>query len=307
MARSAGGPNGSAADGTRIVAASDRVVEYEEPPRQKTGIYIGILVTLLVILGGLLYLLSRELGVGNSNAQIAMPTVIGKTEAEANAILRDAGLKVTKQEVVDEANDAGKVIDQNPDPGVQVKKDSQVTIKVSLGAPSANIPDVRGRKVDAATSALESAGFQVRTVRRTDVAAVVDTVIDQDPKPGAGKRGATVTLTVSNGAEQVRVPDVRGRAEGDAANLMGQSGFKTTTSVEQSSTVAAGLVIRTEPDAGTRLDKGETVTLVVSNGAPATTSPPVTAAPSTTSGPVITLFPPPTTTTLPPPTTTTTI
>ena len=155
-----------------------------------------------------------------------------------------------------------------------MKKDSEVTITVSQGAPSATVPDVRGRKLDAATDALESADFQVKTVRRTDAAAEVDVVIDQDPKPGPGKRGATITLVVSNGPEQVRVPEVRGRPEGEAANLLGQSGFKTRTSTEQSTTVGAGLVIRTEPDPGTRLDKGETVTLVVSNGAPATTAPP---------------------------------
>ncbi len=305
MPRTMGG-NGSGFEGTRIATAGERVVEYEEPPRQRTGIYIGILVVLLVILGGLLYLLSRELGVGNSNAQISMPTVIGKTESEANALLRDAGLRVTKKEVTDEANEAGKVIDQDPDPGVQVKKDSEVTITVSQGAPSATIPDVKGRKVDAATEALEADGFQVRTVRRTDLAAAVDVVIDQDPKPGPGKRGAVVTLTVSNGPEQVRVPEVRGKPEGEAANLLGQSGFKTKTSVEQSATVAAGLVIRTEPDAGTRLDKGETVTLVVSNGAPATTSPPTTEAPPTTNGPIITIFPTTVPTTVPPTTTSTT-
>ncbi len=290
MPRTAGGgPNGSAADGTRIAGPGERVVEYEEPPRQRTGIYIGILVLLLVILGGLLYLLSRELGVGKGASQISMPTVIGKTESEATAILREAGLRVTKKEVTDEANEAGKVIDQDPDPGIEVKKDTEVTITVSQGAPSATVPDVRGRTLDAATDSLESADFQVRTVRRTDAAAPVDTVIDQDPKPGPGKRGATITLVVSNGPEQVQVPEVRGRPEGEAANLLGQAGFKTRTSVEQSATVAAGLVIRTEPDPGTRLEKGETVTLVVSNGAPATTAPPTTPAPPTTSGPVITL------------------
>ena len=208
-----------------------------------------------------------------------MPTVIGKTESEANAILREAGLKVTRREEANEANDAGKVIKQNPDPGVEVNKGSEVIITVSQGAPSATVPDVRGRGVDAATEALENAGFVVRTVRRTDDTADVDTVIDQDPKPGPGKRGATITLIVSNGQEQVRVPEVRGRPEGEAANLMGQAGFRTRTRVEQSETVDAGLVIRTEPDTGSRLDKGETVTLVVSNGAPATTLPPETTLP----------------------------
>ncbi len=245
-----------------------------------------------MILGGLLYLLSRELGVGGDGGEIAMPTVIGKTEAEANAILREAGLRVTKKEVTDEANEAGKVIDQDPDPAVQVEKDTEVTITVSQGAPSATVPDVRGRKLDAATEALESAGFQVRNVRRTDAAAAVDTVIDQDPKPGPGKRGADITLVVSNGPEQVQVPDVRGRPEGEAANLLGQAGFRTRTSVEQSTTVAAGLVIRTEPDAGTRLDKNERSPWWCPTAPRPPPRPPVTNAPTTTTAPIITIFPP---------------
>jgi eukaryotic-like serine/threonine-protein kinase len=305
MPRTGGGPNGAGTGGTRIVTADDRMVEYEEPPRQRTGIYIGILVVLLVILGGLLYLLSRELGVGNDNVEIAMPTVIGKNEGEATSILRDAGLRVTKREVADETNERGKVVDQDPDPGVTVKKDSQVTITVSQGAPSASVPDVRGRHVDAATDALESAGFQVRTVRRSDAAAAVDTVIDQDPKPGQGRRGAVVTLIVSNGPEEVRVPEVRGRTEGEAANLLGQAGFKTQSRTEQSETVVPGVVIYTEPAAGTQLEKGETVTLVVSSGAPVTTDPPATFPPPITFPPIITTLPPQTTTTEPPVTTTT--
>jgi serine/threonine-protein kinase len=234
-----------------------------------------------------------------------MPTVIGKTENEANTILREAGLKVTRREEANEANDAGKVIKQNPDPGAQVKKGSEVIITVSQGAPSATVPDVRGRGVDLATTALEDAGFVVRTVRRTDTAAAVDTVIDQDPKPGPGKRGATVTLTVSNGAEQVRVPDVRGRPEGEAANVLGQAGFRTQTRVEASTTVDAGVVIRTEPDSQTRLDKGETVTLIVSSGSPATIPPPETTLPPVvTTSPPFTIFPTTTVTTAPVTTTT---
>jgi serine/threonine-protein kinase len=117
-----------------------------------------------------------------------------------------------------------------------------------------------------------------------------------------------VTLTVSKGVEQIQVPDVRNFREGDAANQLGQAGFRTATRNEFSDTTAAGTVIRTEPAAGTPLERNATVTLVISNGpAPTTTQPPVPTTATTQPPPATTAPPPTTTTTRPPVTSTTTI
>ena len=285
-------------DGTRIATGSQLAGDYGDRPRQRTGIYIGILVVLLMILAGLLFLLSRELGVGGTT-QVTVPQVIGKSQEDAISELRDAGLKVVKKEVPDESNAAGKVTDQDPKAGAKVDEGSEIVVTVSQGAPSATIPDVKGRNVDVATDLLESAGFQVRTTRRNDATVKPDDIIEQNPAPGPAKRGDTVTLVVSNGPEQIRVPDVRNLTEGEAANTLGQAGFKTATRIEASLSVPSGRVISTEPDARTPLNRGDTVTLVVSSGSPATTA----TSPPTTSSFFTTLFP---TTTAPPATTTTT-
>jgi eukaryotic-like serine/threonine-protein kinase len=295
MARAGDGMDGTG--DTRIVTDGQLPVEYGGRPNQRTGIYIGILVVLLVILAGLLFLLGRELGVGGTS-EVTVPQVIGKNQEDAESELRDAGLKAVKHEVPDESNAAGKVTDQNPKAGAKVKDGSEVTITVSQGAPSATIPDVRGKNVDAATDQLETAGFQVKTTRRNDPTVKPDLVVEQSPAPGPAKRGDTVTLVVSNGPEQIRVPDVRNLPEAEAANNLGQAGFKTASRTEPSLSVPAGRVIDTEPPARTSLNRGDTVTLVVSSGSPNTT---VTAPP--TSAPFFTIFP---TTTVPPPTTTTT-
>ena len=297
--------NDQGTDGTRIMTGGGvgggggggAPVEYSDGrPSQRTGIYIGILVVLLLILAGLLFLLSRELGVGGTS-EVTVPQVIGRNQEDAESELRDAGLKVVKKEVPDESNAAGKVTDQDPKAGAKVDEGSEITITVSQGAPSATIPDVRGRNIDTATDQLESAGFQVKTTRRNDPTVKPDEVVEQTPAPGPAKRGDTVTLVVSNGPEQIRVPDVRNLPEGEAANSLGQAGFRTATRLDASLTVPAGRVIDTEPPGRTSLNRGDTVTLIVSTGSPVTT---VTAPP--TSAPFFTIFP---TTTVPPPTTTT--
>ncbi len=297
----------SRVDGTRVVAPGDTLVELEDRPRARTSTYIVILAVLLALLGGLLFLLSRQLGVGGAQ-NVTVPLVIGDKEADATKKLSDAGLKAVPKEVQDEVNPVGQVTAQAPLANVQVKKGSTVTISVSAGAPIVEVPDERNRTLDAATDDLTTAGFRVAT-NAVNSDKAPNTVLDQSPVPGDRKpKGSTVTLTVSKGLEQITVPTVRGQTASDAANVLGQAGFRTTTRSEASSDVDPGDVIRTEPAAGTPLDRNSTVTLVVSSGpAPTTTQAPVITSPPTTA-PVttITLFPPTTTTTTRPSTTTST-
>ncbi|MDP8937063.1 MAG: Stk1 family PASTA domain-containing Ser/Thr kinase [Actinomycetota bacterium] len=287
-----------AMDGTRVVPAAE-VVEYEERPRQRTGTYIGILVLLLAILAGLLYLLSRELGVGGTD-DVVVPSVIGLQEPDARRQLEDLGLEVRKEEIADENSPAGLVVDQDPKMGAKVSEGDAVTIRVSTGAPLVDLPDVRNRSLEAATDALEPGRFVVRTRLVPDERVRENFVIDQEPKPGRAPRGSEVLLTVSSGPPEQRVPDVTGRDADEAANILGQAGFRTSSRQESNTTFANGKVIRTEPGAGTPLDKGSAVVLIVSSGPP-----PTTAAPTTTAPPIVTVPITPTTT-RPRPTTTST-
>ncbi|HYI15558.1 MAG TPA: Stk1 family PASTA domain-containing Ser/Thr kinase, partial [Thermomicrobiales bacterium] len=90
-------------------------------------------------------------------------------------------------------------------------------------------------------------------------------VISQDPAPGETlPLGETITIVVSRGTEIVSIPDVRGEDEAEAAGLLESLGFVVETINEPSSSVAAGLVIRTQPV--TEAPSGSIVTLVISSG-----------------------------------------
>jgi eukaryotic-like serine/threonine-protein kinase len=277
-----------AVDGTRVVTA-DEVVDYDERPRQRPGRYIAILVLLLAILGGLLYLLSRELGVGGVQ-EVVVPSVVGQDESAARRQLDDVGLDVRKEDVADAARPPGQVVDQDPPMGTKVRKGSAVTIRVSTGPPEVDLPDVRNRTLDVARQTLEAAKFSVRTQFEPNERVRENVVVDQDPRPGRARQGSEVLLTVSSGPPEERVPDVSGRSADEAANILGQAGFRTSSRQEASTAMEAGRVIRTEPAADTPLEKGSTVVLVVSTGPP-----PTTAAPTTTAPPVTVLPTTPTT------------
>ena len=291
----------SGIDGTRVVAPGDTLVQYDDRPRARTSTYIIILVVLLALLGALLFLVGRQLGVGGAE-EVTVPQVIGLRDTDADRQLRDAGLKPQRREVEDEVNPPGQVVAQDPLANTQVRRGATVVMSVSSGAPIVEVPDVRNRPLDAAREALIAAGFRVGPTNQVNSDQEPNTVLDQAPAAGTRQpKGSNITLTVSKGVEQIAVPNVRGRTQSDAANVLGQAGFRTTTRPEASSDFDQGTVIRTEPASGTPLERNSVVTLIVSSGpAPTTTQPPVTAPPTTpqpTLLPTVTIFPSTTSTT----------
>jgi serine/threonine-protein kinase len=106
-------------------------------------------------------------------------------------------------------------------------------------------------------------------------------VFRQDPAAGAElDRGDTVTYWVSRGKPQATVPDLTGLSQPSAEAALADAGLELgTVAQEQSDTVPAGAVIRQDPAAGEEVDKGSSVSIVVSTGSP---SPSPTPTPSPT-------------------------
>jgi beta-lactam-binding protein with PASTA domain/predicted Ser/Thr protein kinase len=131
----------------------------------------------------------------------------------------------------------------------------------------ADVPDVVGQRSATAAQTLNNAGFEVRIqpVESADVAK--DRVISQSPGPhDQAKEGSTVTLTVSGGPGDAAVPDVVGLTEKSAQNRLEKAGFKSRSRLEASDAVEKGRVIEVSPPTGSLLERGQTVTLVVSGG-----------------------------------------
>jgi serine/threonine-protein kinase len=151
---------------------------------------------------------------------------------------------------------------------VKAEKGSDVTIFVSSGAAPLNVPDVVGQDEAAARAALERAGFtNVTVTSRADNDAPAGRVLEQTPRANdQAAKDAPVTLIVSSGREKVVVPDVRGRDLAEAANLLGQQDFQTTTRSQASDSVAEGKVITTDPPPGQQADRNSLVTIFVSTG-----------------------------------------
>ena len=136
------------------------------------------------------------------------------------------------------------------------------------GTQKVSVPTVVGADQANAEAKLRQDGFHVNTVPKT-AEQPAGQVIGQDPTGGTKvKKGSTVTLTVSAGPQQVAVPQVVGLTVSSARGRLQKVGLEASEREQNSDTVAAGRVISVSPPEGQKVDKGSSVTLVVSTGKP---------------------------------------
>jgi serine/threonine-protein kinase len=92
-------------------------------------------------------------------------------------------------------------------------------------------------------------------------------VLDQFPQPGQLiSATSTITFVVSLGPQVIDLPNVVGLRVINAKVQLEQLGFRVVVIEEPSTSVSEGFVIRTEPVAGVRPPRGETITVVYSIG-----------------------------------------
>jgi beta-lactam-binding protein with PASTA domain len=145
----------------------------------------------------------------------------------------------------------------------------------SSGA-SVTVPSVTGQSEAAAATTLRRAGLVPVPALTASATVASGTVIGETPPAGSvvGK-GTRVTISVSIGPGSSALLNVVGLTAAQATAKLKAAGFKPTTETQSSATVASGRVISTDPPAGTELQAGSQVTVVVSGGPAQTTVPDV--------------------------------
>ncbi len=279
------------ADATRALPTSAAPAAEEEGDKdegknrtRRYAVMLAILIVLLLVAG---FFLGRSLGYFGGGPTFALRDVVGQQVFPATAALRSDGLKVNQHNEI--SQDApGIVLASDPRQGSLVKKGDTVTLDVAVAPPPKKVSVPAGLVGSSLTSAqalLQQAGLN-SSVKYVVNNAAKGTVLGA--APGAGttvNQGTTVVLTVSSGPANVTVPSVAGQTQAGAGATLGNAGLNVGNVSQQFSTqYAAGLVITSNPSAGTSIPPGSSVDLVVSEGPPAppTTPPTTTTTPSTT-------------------------
>ena len=198
--------------------------------------------------------------------RVTIPAVAGQTYEQALSSLREEGLTARRRNVYSDTVPSGSVVSTDPGGGGRVHPSRVVTVTVSRGVEQVTDPDLSGLSAQEARRRLGSARLVYREAavysESVDEGRVVSQSVAADT---AVNHDSAVTVTISKGRQPIRVPNVVGKSEADANNAIRKAGLTVSRQEEHSDTVAQGVVISQDPSKGT-VHRGDSVTVVVSQG-----------------------------------------
>ncbi len=144
-----------------------------------------------------------------------------------------------------------------------------VALLLALGPSAARVtvPDVTGKTQAVAVATLRRAGLDPKVSLAANANVASGLVIGETPPGGTiVQEGSSVNVVVSTGPGSRALPNVEGKKSTEAMKILRDDGFAPSPQSQSSETVAKGLVISTNPPAGTEVQVGSPVTVLVSSG-----------------------------------------
>jgi eukaryotic-like serine/threonine-protein kinase len=258
---------GAAAGGTAVMMQPPLDPVRSDHGRKRRRWPIVLVVVLLVlVIAATAFALVRAMGGGSA----IVPSVVGQSKAAALTALQAKGFTGKVQDEYSDTFAAGLVTRQAPAAGTNLRKGEPVDIWVSKGSATVLLTDFRGWKPDAVKSWLSQNQLHGDQHSGTNSSVSKGEVYKQDPLAGSNvQKGDTITYWVSNGKPQASVPDLSTLTQAEAQAALTTAGLVLgTVSPQTSSSVPSGQVISQTPLAGTQVDKGSQVSIVVSSGTP---------------------------------------
>ncbi|HEV8022946.1 MAG TPA: Stk1 family PASTA domain-containing Ser/Thr kinase [Candidatus Lustribacter sp.] len=255
----------------RQSAAPDRppsngVAAFDEPmPPAFDRRWIPFFALMLIVAGVVGYLGARALG---PRKDIPVANFVNNSSMQAQQSLVGDGLRPDVRTEASETVPLDRVIRQDPPVGSMTSRGATVVLFVSSGPPLVPIPDVKGFTAADAQHMLAGTKFKTKIEGRFDATAAKDTVLDVSPAAGtSAAEGSTITLTVSQGRQPVRVPQLVGAAVDAARAQLAPLGLKLNVDQQTpSDLIPSGTIISQAQTGGSSVDPGSTIGVTVSTG-----------------------------------------
>lgn len=131
--------------------------------------------------------------------RVPVPDLVGYDQRLADRLLSAAGLRVARVEQAQAPAPRGVVVNTRPPAGTALLPGSDVTLVVSLGAPTITVPNLIGLTQFEAELTLQETNLVLgTTLIRTSPADVPGTIIVQSPGPGTlAAAGTAVNVTIA--------------------------------------------------------------------------------------------------------------
>ena len=148
--------------------------------------------------------------------------------------------------------------------------------KVWTNQETVTVPEVKGKQLALARQILEDNRLRVNVAETYDSNVPAGQVVSQDPDVGKTvKSDRLVTIYVSKGGEAIDMPDLAGLAKSAAVERLQKLGLNLGSVYEKDSSSEPGTVLSHDPTTGTKINRGQTIDLVVSRGEPRVEEPTV--------------------------------
>ena len=198
-----------------------------------------------------------------------VPGVAGLSEEEATETLEEAGFEVAVNRVNSANVEEGDVVNSEPGGGTTATNGSTVTINVSRGPKLVKVPVLVGAQRDVAVERIRGRGLEP-SVSEEESSQPSGQVLSQSPD--AGERvapGSAVSIVVSSGEEESKVPNVIGQERREAVEAVRAAGLVPVVEEEETEVPGqGGRVVDQFPPPGRELPGGTEVTLVVGKFVP---------------------------------------
>lgn len=213
-------------------------------------------------------------GAETVKTEFSVPNVVGKTieEAEADEAVREAFTIVTVGQRSSAEYAAGQIIEQTPAAGRIVRENREISVFVSTGVKSAEMPDVVNQEHRAAKIMLRELGLNLNIdVSAEEYSDTISAgyVIRSEPTAGETLReGATVTLILSKGPDTktATVPSLTELPLPQAQQMLSNLGLICLIEYDYDDAIPVDYVISQSVSATTTVEQGSSVRLVVSLG-----------------------------------------
>ena len=261
-------------------------------PNLEKIMFVGGIIVAVIIVCIIIVLIGKAFGLfkfGSKNKEddqaveevesVEVPKLVGEQYADAQKALEGLGLLIKPSYEVSDDFEEGQIMSQSVKEGEMVDPGTTISVTVCSGEESFSLPSLENKEQSAAESALRELGLEC--VIESDYSDTVDVgkVISTNPASGSDViKGQKITVIVSKGSEVKTgtVPTLANMTQADAQAAISAAGFKVgTVSEGYSDSVMEGRVISQSVNAGTKLEQGKSIDIVISKGADTVTVPSV--------------------------------
>jgi beta-lactam-binding protein with PASTA domain len=227
------------------------------------------LIALLIFITAFMAYITMVLTIRGEEVNVPDLESLNTTEAIQILSELDLKLRIEEKRQYSKGVEEGKIIKQEPSPGISIKRNNTIRVTLSAGTRTIIVPSLIGQSARNASSIFASKGLNLSTVSQVHCDYVVtNNIIAQEPLPASELiRGSRVNILVSLGSRErlFVMPDLIGKDYDLVAPRITGAGFRIGNVFNRRYPgVRPNVIIMQYPKAGYSVSKTDIINLWIS-------------------------------------------